>query len=174
MKKRNITVIRNCQVYLNKNDIIEEWLEPGSMKSVEMKVMSGIKMPDAFGYYTNEYGFLFKNKLQAEVVEDIFSACYWSAPVDRICQRLNAISCFTPDGYDEWIPEFIEMIIHNETYAGYKFIEEDEKILLYKHGNFIVTKAMYAAVQKIGVTKNDAPQKERISKSTNILERTII
>ena len=125
MKKRNITVIRNCQVYLNKNDIIEEWLEPGSMKSVEMKVMSGVKMPDAFGYYTNEFGFLFKNELQAEVVEDIFSACLWSIPVERICQRLNAMSCVTPNGYDEWTPELIEMIIHNEIYAGYKFIEED-------------------------------------------------
>ena len=72
MKKRNITVIRNCQVYLNKNAIIEEWLEPGSMKSVEMKVMSGVKMPDVFGYYKNKYGFLFKDELQAEVVEDIF------------------------------------------------------------------------------------------------------
>ena len=171
MKKRNITVIRNCQVYLNKNDIIEEWLEPGSMKSVEMKVMSGIKMPDAFGYYTNEYGFLFKNKLQAEVVEDIFSACYWSAPVDRICQRLNAMSCVTPNGYDEWTPELIEMIIHNEIYAGYKFIEEDGKFILYKHDNPIVKKFVYAAVQKIGITKNEAPQKERISKATNILAK---
>ena len=70
--KKYITVIRNCQVYLNKNDIIEEWVEPVSMKRVEMKVMSGIKMPDALGYYTNEYGILFKDELQVEVVEVIF------------------------------------------------------------------------------------------------------
>jgi len=169
--KKYITVIRNCQVYLNKNDIIEEWLDPGSMKSVEMKVMSGVKMPDAFGYYTNEYGFLFKNELQAEIVEDIFSACFWSVPVDRICQRLKAISCFTPDGYDEWIPELIEMIIHNETYAGYKFIEEDGNVILYKHDNPIVTKVVYAAVQKIGITKKYAPQDERINKVKNILAK---
>ena len=125
MKKRNITVIRNFQLYLNKNDIIEEWLEPGSMKSVEMKVMSGVKMPDVLGYYKNEYDFLFIDELRAEVVEDIFSACFWSVPVDRICQRLNAMSSVTPDGYDEWTSELIEIIIHNEIYAGYKFIEED-------------------------------------------------
>ena len=173
MKKRNITVIRNCQVYLNKNDIIEEWLEPGSEKNIGMKVMSGVEMSDVFGYYKNEYGFLFKDELRAEVVEDIFSACYWSAPVDRICQRLNAMSSVTPDGYDEWTSELIEMIIHNEIYAGYKFIEEDEKVILYKHDNPIVTKVMYAAVQKIGITKNEAPQEERISKVTNILANVI-
>lgn len=173
MKKRNITVIRNCLVYLNKNDIIEEWLEPGSMKSVGMKVMSEVAMLDVFGYYKNEYGFLYEDELRAEVVEDIFSACFWSVPVDRICQRLNAMSCVTPDGYDEWTPELIEMIIHNEIYAGYKFIEEDGKVILYKHDNPIVTKVMYAAVQKIGITKNDAPQEERISKVTNILAKVI-
>ena len=56
----------------NKNDIIKEWLEPGSVKNVGMEVMSGVKMPDVFGYYKNEYGFLFKDELQVEVVEVIF------------------------------------------------------------------------------------------------------
>ena len=146
---------------------------PPSMKSVGMKVMSEVAMLDVFGYYKNEYGFLYEDELRAEVVEDIFSACFWSVPVDRICQRLNAMSCVTPDGYDEWTPELIEMIIHNEIYAGYKFIEEDGKVILYKHDNPIVTKVMYAAVQKIGITKNDAPQEERISKVTNILAKVI-
>ena len=67
----------------------------------------------------------------------------------------------------------IEMIIHNEIYAGYKFIEEDGKVILYKHDNPIVTKVVYAAVQKIGITKKYAPQEERISKVTNILAKVI-
>ena len=81
------------------------------------------------------------------------------------------MSCVTPDGYDEWTPELIEMIIHNEIYAGYKFIEEDGKFILYKHDNPIVTNVVYAAVQKIGITKNEAPQEERIRKATNILAK---
>jgi len=51
-----------------------------------------------------------EDELRAEIVEDIFSACYWSALIDRICQRFNAMSCVTPDGYDEWTPELIKMI----------------------------------------------------------------
>ena len=171
MQKRNITVIRNCPVYLDENDIIEEWLEPGSVRNIGIKVMSGVEMPSIFGYYKNEYGFLFKDELHAETVEDIFSACFWSVPVDRICQRLNELSCITLDGYDEWTPELIEMIIHNEIYAGYKFIEEDGKIILYKHQFPVITKTIYAAVQKIGITKNDAPQEERINKVKNILAK---
>ena len=173
MKKRNITEIRNCQVYLNINDIIEEWLDPGSMKNIGMKVMSGVGMTDVFGYYKNEYGFLFKDELRADIVEDIFSACYWSVPVDRICQRLNELTCVTPDGYDEWTPELIEMIIHNEIYAGYKFTEEDGMVALYCHDNPIITKVMYATVQKIGITKKSASQEERVNKVKNILAKVI-
>ena len=171
MKKRNITVIRNCQVYLNKNDIIEEWLEPGSEKNIGMKIISDVEIPLTFGYCKNVNSSLLIDALRAEIIEDIFSACFWSVPVDRICQRLNAMSSVTPDGYDEWTPELIEMIIHNEIYAGYKFIEEDGKVILYKHGKPIVTKVVYAALQKIRITKNDAPQDERISKVTNILAK---
>jgi len=171
VKKRNISVIRNCGIYINKNYVIEEWLEPGSKKYIGIRNMQEVEIPEVFGYYKNAYGFLFKDELRAEIVEDIFSACFWSVPVDRICKRLNKMSCVTPDGHDEWTPELIEMIIYNEIYAGYKFIEEDEKIVLYEHGNAIVTEVMYAAVQKIGITKNKAPQKERISKATNILAK---
>ena len=131
MKKRNITVIRNCQLYLNKNDIIEEWLEPGSEKNIGMKIISDIESPLTFGYCKNVNSSLLIDALRAEIIEDIFSACFWGVPVDRICQRLNAMSCVTPNGYDEWTPELIEMIIHNEIYAGYKFIEEDGKFILY-------------------------------------------
>ena len=66
------------------------------------------------------------------------------------------MSCVTPNGYDEWTPELIESIIHNEIYAGYKFIEENGKVILYGHDNPIVTKVMYAAVQKIGIIKTEA------------------
>ena len=44
MKKRNITVIRNCQLNLNKTDIIEEWLEPGSKKYIGIKSMPDVEM----------------------------------------------------------------------------------------------------------------------------------
>ena len=37
----------------------------------------------------------------------------------------------------------------------------------------VITKVVYAAVQKIGVTKNEAPQEERIRKATNILAKVI-
>ena len=37
----------------------------------------------------------------------------------------------------------------------------------------VITKVVYAAVQKIGITKNEAPQDERISKVTNILAKVI-
>jgi len=156
MKKRNITVIRNCQLYLNKNDIIEEWLEPGSEKNIGMKIISDIESPLTFGYCKNVNSSLLIDALRAEIIEDIFSACFWGVPVDRICQRLNAMSCVTPNGYDEWTPELIESIIHNEIYAGYKFIEENGKVILYGHDNPIVTKVMYAAVQKIGIIKTEA------------------
>ena len=170
MKKRNISVIRNCGIYLDKNNIIEGWLEPGSKKHIGIKNMPDAEIPVVFGYSKNKNGLLV-DALRAEIVEDIFSACFWSVPVDRICKRLNEMSCVIPDGHAEWTPELIEMIIHNEIYAGYKFIEEDEKIILYKNGNSIVTKVMYAVVQKIGITKNDAPQEERISIVTNILAK---
>lgn len=89
MKKRNIIEIKNCKIYPNKNHIIEEWLEPGNEKNIGMKIMSGVEMPLTFGYCKNVNGSLFIDALQAEIIEDIFSACFWSVPVDRICQRLN-------------------------------------------------------------------------------------
>ena len=173
MKKRNISVIRNCGIYINKIYVIEEWLEPGSKKYIGIRNMQEVEIPEVFGYYKNAYGLLFKDELLAEIVEDIFSACFWSVPADRICKRLNEMSCATPDRHDEWTPELIEKIIHNEIYAGYKFIEEDEKIVLCEYGNSIVTKVMYATVQKVGITKNEIPQEKRINKTTNLLSKVI-
>ena len=76
MKKRNISVIRNCGIYINKNYVIEEWLEPGSKKYIGIRNMQEVEIPEVFGYYKNAYGFLFKDEFCAEIVEDIFSACF--------------------------------------------------------------------------------------------------
>ena len=37
----------------------------------------------------------------------------------------------------------------------------------------VITKVVYAAVQKIGITKTEAPQEERIGKVRNILANVI-
>ena len=101
MKKRNISVIRNCGIYINKIYVIEEWLEPGSKKYIGIRNMQEVEIPEVFGYYKNAYGLLFKDELLAEIVEDIFSACFWSVPADRICKRLNEMSCATPDRHNQ-------------------------------------------------------------------------
>ena len=51
MKKRNISVIRNCGIYINKNYVIEEWLEPGSKKYIGIRNMQEVEIPEVFGYY---------------------------------------------------------------------------------------------------------------------------
>ena len=87
----------------------------------------------------------------------------WSIPLKEICWKTKDESKYF-FSENEWTEEKIQEILNNEIYAGYKFIETSDGIILYDYCKPIIDKKIYVTVQKIGAEQEMKPQEERLEK----------
>ena len=88
----------------------------------------------------------------------------WSIPIKDICKEIKGENCILFGTEGEWDERKIENILHNEIYAGYKFLERDEEIFYCSCCEAIIDKRTYAIAQKMGAEKYLRAQEERIAK----------
>jgi len=88
--------------------------------------MEEINVSVAYGYNVDKYGEMVVNVTQAELIKEIFLMYIWSIPIKDICKKIKGENCILFGTEGEWDERKIENILHNEIYAGYKFLERDE------------------------------------------------
>lgn len=164
---------QRCPVYKTREDIIDTWFL-GVEKFIGVKNISkeDIERIAAFRYEIDEDNRLKINDIQADIIREIYWMYIWSIPLKEICRKTKGESKYF-FSENEWTEEKIEGILHNEIYAGYKFIETSEGIISYDYCEPIIDKKIYVTVQKIRTEQEMKSQEERLEKVWNICRNLI-
>ena len=162
---------QRCPVYKTREDIIDTWLLGLSDldKSVGFKNISKeeVERVADFGYELDRNNRLKINDAQADIIREIYWMYIWGIPLKEICRKTkNESKYFFRES--EWTEEKIQEILNNEIYAGYKFIETSDGIILYDYFKPIIDKKIYVTVRKIGAEQEMKPQEERLEKAWKI------
>ena len=162
---------QRCPVYKTREDIIDTWLLGLSDldKSVGFKNISKeeVERVADFGYELDRNNRLKINDAQADIIREIYWMYIWSIPLKEICRKTKDESKYF-FRESEWTEEKIQEILNNEIYAGYKFIETSDGIILYAYFKPIIDKKIYVTVRKIGAEQEMKPQEERLEKAWKI------
>ena len=162
---------QRCPVYKTREDIIDTWFLGLSDldKSVGFKNISKeeVERVADFGYELDRNNRLKINDAQADIIREIYWMYIWSIPLKEICRKTKDESKYF-FRESEWTEEKIQEILNNEIYAGYKFIETSDGIILYDYFKPIIDKKIYVTVRKIGAEQEMKPQEERLEKAWKI------
>ena len=162
---------QRCPVYKTREDIIDTWFLGLSDldKSVGFKNISKeeVERVAVFGYELDRNNRLKINDAQADIIREIYWMYIWSIPLKEIYWKTKDESKYF-FRESEWTEEKIQEILNNEIYAGYKFIETSDGIILYDYFKPIIDKKIYVTVRKIGAEQEMKPQEERLEKAWKI------
>lgn len=166
---RKIKVLFN--EYSSKAAILKEWstgLDEGAL-AVGKKYIEKQEMPEHYGFRLSAHGRWYVNSIEGETVETIFRMKMFGVSLNKISQSLIEYQNPLPRGIKHWNPETIQEILKDEYFAGYKFIFQEEKVLVMQVGVSIIPKRIFALIQELNLKKEQLSQQEHLKRLGEML-----
>ena len=160
-----------CNVYSSKEEILKEWmgnLEEGKL-AVGKDYTEQKNISEYYGFAMLKNGKYKINRIEAEIIEDIFKMKMFGISSSKICKKLINYKNPPPRGLSQWNIGVVEEILKDEYFAGYKFIFQEEKVLVMQVGVSIIPKRIFALIQELNLKEEQLSQQERLKRLGNML-----
>ncbi len=140
-----------CWVYASKKEIFKEWISgmvEGSL-AVGKRYAKQKEMIKHYGFSISKNGKCCINEIEAETVKDIFMMYLFGVSINGICKKLANYQSKPPNGLRQWSAEMVRDILNDESYTGYRFISENDIVMVMQVGWSIIPKKIFAVTQEM-------------------------